>query len=50
MCVVPRDRRSAAGSLLWGVAADGFRPDRWDVIGSAACLVGVALIMYAPPG
>ncbi|BBZ77436.1 UPF0060 membrane protein [Mycolicibacterium anyangense] len=37
-----------AGSLLWGMAADGFRPDRWDVIGSAVCLLGVGLIMYAP--
>ncbi len=38
-----------AGSLLWGgMAADGFRPDRWDVIGSLVCLAGVALIMYAP--
>jgi small multidrug resistance family-3 protein len=27
---------------------DGFRPDRWDVIGAAVCLVGVAVIMYAP--
>lgn len=39
-----------AGSLLWGMAADGFRPDRWDVIGSAVCLIGVGLIMYAPRG
>ena len=38
----------SAGSLLWGVVFDGFRPDRWDIIGSAICLVGVALIMYAP--
>ena len=37
-----------AGSLLWGMAADGFRPDRWDVAGSVVCLLGVALIMYAP--
>ena len=37
------------GSLLWGMAADGFRPDRWDVTGSLICLLGVALIMYAPP-
>ncbi|WP_431473087.1 YnfA family protein [Ornithinimicrobium sp. W1665] len=36
------------GSLLWGVVADGFRPDRWDVLGALTCLVGVALIMYAP--
>ena len=37
-----------AGSLLWGMAVDGFRPDRWDVAGTAVCLAGVALIMYAP--
>ncbi len=37
-----------AGSLLWGMALDGFRPDRWDLIGAAICLVGVAVIMYAP--
>ena len=37
-----------AGSLLWGVALDGFRPDRWDIIGALICLVGVAVIMYAP--
>ncbi|RCK68811.1 YnfA family protein [Desertihabitans brevis] len=37
-----------AGSLLWGVVVDGFRPDRWDVLGAAVCLVGVAIIMYAP--
>ncbi|MGH9284978.1 MAG: YnfA family protein [Acidimicrobiales bacterium] len=37
-----------AGSLAWGMALDGFRPDRFDVIGAAVCLVGVAVIMYAP--
>ncbi|MEA2257077.1 MAG: small multidrug resistance family-3 protein [Solirubrobacteraceae bacterium] len=36
------------GSLLWGVAFDGFRPDRYDVAGAVVCLVGVAVIMYAP--
>ena len=36
------------GSLLWGMAFDGFRPDRFDVAGAAVCLVGVALVMYAP--
>lgn len=39
-----------AGSLAWGVVIDGFRPDRYDVIGAAVCLVGVAVIMYAPRG
>lgn len=36
------------GSILWGVAFEGFRPDRWDLIGGAICLVGMAVIMYAP--
>ena len=39
-----------AGSLLWAVVADGFRPDRWDLLGAAVCLAGVSLIMYAPRG
>ena len=37
-----------AGSLLWGMVVDGFRPDRWDVVGALVCLAGVGLIMYAP--
>ncbi|SDU25950.1 YnfA family protein [Jiangella alkaliphila] len=37
-----------AGSLAWGMIFDGFRPDRYDVVGAAICLVGVAVIMYAP--
>jgi small multidrug resistance family-3 protein len=37
-----------AGSLAWGAAVDKFRPDRWDLIGAAICLVGVAVIMYVP--
>jgi small multidrug resistance family-3 protein len=37
-----------AGSLVWGMAFDGFRPDRYDVIGSLVCLAGVAVIMYSP--
>lgn len=36
------------GSLLWGVALDGFRPDRYDIVGAGICLVGVAVIMYSP--
>ena len=37
-----------AGSLLWGVVADGFNPDKWDISGALICLLGVAVIMYAP--
>lgn len=36
------------GSLLWGVVVDGFRPDRWDAVGAAICLVGVGVIMFGP--
>ena len=39
-----------AGSLLWGVVVDKFRPDRFDLAGAAICLIGVAVIMYAPRG
>jgi small multidrug resistance family-3 protein len=38
------------GSLAWGMALDGFRPDRFDLIGATVCLVGVGVIMYAPRG
>lgn len=38
------------GSLAWGMALDGFRPDRYDVAGALLCLAGVAVIMYAPRG
>jgi small multidrug resistance family-3 protein len=37
-----------AGSLAWGVLVDKYRPDRWDLIGAAICLLGVAVIMYMP--
>ena len=35
-------------SLLWGRLVDGFEPNRWDLLGMAVCLAGVALIMYGP--
>lgn len=37
-----------AGSLAWGIVLDGFRPDRYDYLGAGLCLLGVAVIMYAP--
>lgn len=39
-----------AGSLAWGVVVDRFSPDRYDYLGAAICLLGVAVIMYAPRG
>ena len=35
-------------ALLWGIIVDGFRPDRWDLLGAAICIVGV-MVMVAPP-
>ncbi|MGW2279282.1 YnfA family protein [Streptomyces sp. NPDC001770] len=39
-----------AGSIAWGMVADGYRPDRWDVAGALICLAGMAVIMYGPRG
>jgi small multidrug resistance family-3 protein len=36
-----------AGSLLWAVVLDGYRPDRYDILGALVCLVGVGVMMYA---
>src|SRR5215210_990954 len=41
-------RICVAGSLAWGVIADGFRPERYDLAGAAICLVGVGVMMFAP--
>jgi small multidrug resistance family-3 protein len=38
------------GSLLWGMVMDGYRPDRYDLVGALFCLAGVAVIMYSPRG
>lgn len=38
------------GSIAWGMAFDSFRPDRYDLAGAMICLIGIAVIMYAPRG
>lgn len=35
-------------SILWLWAVEGVRPDHWDVVGTAVCLVGAAVILFAP--
>ena len=35
-------------SLLWGWLVDKQRPDRFDLLGAAICLVGVLIIAYSP--
>ncbi|MDP6603460.1 MAG: YnfA family protein [Rhodospirillales bacterium] len=37
-----------AASLLWLWVVGGARPDRWDAIGAAVCLVGAAIILLGP--
>lgn len=34
-------------ALCWGVLVDGFRPDRYDLLGALVCVLGV-LIMVVP--
>ena len=35
-------------SILWGWRVDGVEPDRFDLMGGAIALLGVAVIMYWP--
>lgn len=37
-------------ALLWLWLVDGVRPARWDYLGVALCLAGMAVIMFAPRG
>ncbi|PAF52279.1 YnfA family protein [Helicobacter sp. 13S00477-4] len=35
-------------SLLWACFIDGFKPDKYDIIGSIVILSGVSIMMYSP--
>jgi small multidrug resistance family-3 protein len=35
-------------ALLWLWLVEGVRPDRWDLIGAALCLLGAVVILVAP--
>lgn len=37
-----------AASLAWLWSIEGLQPDRWDLIGSAVCLAGAAIIIAGP--
>lgn len=37
-----------AVSLVWLWMVEGRRPDHWDLIGSAVCLAGAAIILWGP--
>ncbi len=35
-------------AIAWLWLIEGAKPDRWDVIGGAICLVGAGIILYGP--
>jgi small multidrug resistance family-3 protein len=35
-------------ALLWLWAAEGVKPDRWDLLGGGVCLLGAAIILWGP--
>lgn len=37
-------------SLLWLWIVEKTRPDQWDVIGAAICLLGASVILFGPRG
>lgn len=37
-----------AAALAWLWRVEGVRPDRWDLLGTALCLAGAAVILFAP--
>jgi small multidrug resistance family-3 protein len=37
-------------SILWLWLVEGRMPDRWDISGAAACLIGTSIILFGPRG
>jgi small multidrug resistance family-3 protein len=37
-----------AAAVVWGWVVEGHPPDRWDLIGAAVCLIGMATITFGP--
>ncbi len=37
-----------AAAIAWLWLIEGVRPDRWDIIGAAICLVGTGVILFGP--
>ncbi len=35
-------------SILWAMKVDGFRPDKYDIIGMLVALAGVCIIYFTP--
>ncbi len=39
-----------ASALVWLWLVDGVRPDRWDMLGGALCVLGMLAIYFGPRG
>ena len=37
-----------AAAVMWGWLVEKNPPDRWDLIGAAVCLLGMAIITFGP--
>jgi small multidrug resistance family-3 protein len=37
-----------ASAVVWGWLVEKNPPDRWDLIGAAVCLIGMAIITFGP--
>lgn len=37
-----------AAAVTWGWLVEKSPPDRWDLIGAAVCLIGMAIITFGP--
>ena len=35
-------------AIAWLWLIEGAKPDRWDLIGAAICLIGASIILYGP--
>lgn len=35
-------------AMLWAWKVDGFKPDRYDIIGTVVAVIGICIIYYAP--
>ena len=39
---------TSPSAVVWGWLVEKQQPDRWDLIGAAVCLLGMAIIAFAP--
>jgi small multidrug resistance family-3 protein len=39
-----------ATAMAWLWLVEGVAPDRWDLLGAAVCIAGMAIIAFAPRG